>query len=248
MRHILLTVLMLLLCTPAKAEQSVVVGMGNFEPYFMENTQSGVFAELVTAIFNRMPGFRPDYRFGLSNHQLWGAYAGGRVDAVANVFDYVTLEGCRSDPVFRFRDVAITLQSEALQIESVVDLKNHSIVTFEGAYEFFGESFASVVNKQHYKEVGKPNLQARMLMAGRFDVSVGDLLIFLHARQELRARDPDTPLPAVTVHDIFPQITTRMAFKDTAICQAFNVALAELKASGEYDAIYERYTQRYMGK
>lgn len=226
---------------PEQGPQPVVVAMGNFEPYFLASSQSGIFTDIVTAVFERMPGYEPHYLFGLSNNQLGSAFAGGRADAVANVFDTVELEGCRSDPVFRFRDVAITLFSEDLDIQSVIDLKGRSIVSFEGAYDFFGPSFSSVVEKAHYKEVEKPHLQARLLMAGRYQVSVGDLMIFLQARQSIAQKEGRDALPAIVVHDIFPQKYSRMAFKEQAVCTAFNEALAQLKASGEYEAIYTRY-------
>lgn len=226
---------------PEQAPQPVVVAMGNFEPYFLSSSQSGIFTDIVTAVFKGMPEYEPHYMFGLSNNQLWSAFSGGRADAVVNVFDSVELEGCRSDPVFRFRDVAISLLSEDLDIESVVDLKGHSIITFEGAHNFFGPAFSGVIQQAQYKEVEKPHLQARLLMAGRYEVSVGDLMIFLQARQSIAQKEGRDVLPAIVVHDIFPQIYSRMAFKDSAVCARFNEALASLKASGEYEAIYTRY-------
>ena len=78
-------------------------------------------------------------------------------------------------------------------------------------------------------------------MAGRYQVSVGDLMIFLQARQSIAQKEKRDALPSIVVHDIFPQQYSRMAFKDQAICAAFNEALALLKASGEYEAIYTRY-------
>ncbi|MDN3638737.1 transporter substrate-binding domain-containing protein [Simiduia curdlanivorans] len=227
-------------------KKSIVIGMGNFEPYFIAESETGIFTDLINAVFVHMPDYRPVYKFGFGNTALWASYEAGRIDAVTNLFDLIQLEGCRTDPVFLYRDVAITTAINAPSIESVADLAGLSIVTFQGASKFLGPEFTSVISADRYSETEKPELQARMLMGGRYDVSVGDLLIFLDARKKLRARsaanDADFP---IVVHDIFPQILARMGFRNQALCDAFNSGLEKIKASGEYSEIYRRYYQEY---
>jgi len=227
-------------------KKSIVIGMGNFEPYFIADNETGIFTEVINAVFVHMPEYKPVYKFGLGNTALWASYETGRVDAVTNLFDLIEIEGCRTDPVFLYRDVAITSAINAPSIQSVTDLAGLSIVTFQGASKFFGPEFSGVIRTDKYSETEKPELQARMLMGGRYDVSVGDLLIFLDARKKLRARsaDKNAEFPIV-VHDIFPQISARMGFRNQALCDAFNSGLAKVKASGEYSAIYRRYYQNY---
>ncbi|UTA47081.1 transporter substrate-binding domain-containing protein [Simiduia sp. 21SJ11W-1] len=224
--------------------QAVTVGMGNFEPYFIAESQSGVFADIIRATFARIPNYEPAFVFGHSNKGLWASFEAGRLDSVANILEAMPFEACKSEPAFRFRDVAITLADSRFAISSVSDLSGKSIVTFEGAVTYFGESFAAVVEEGRYQEVNKPSLQAKMLYGGRYQVSAGDMFIFLHARKALRARGQGTA--DVVFHEIFPALETRMGFKDEALCKAFDVALAELKASGEYEAIYERHLNRLL--
>lgn len=226
--------------------QAVTVGMGNFEPYFVSRTKSGVFADVIQAVFDKLPGYEPVFVFGHSNRALWASFEAGRVDAVANVFEAHQLGSCRSEPAFRFRDVAVSLADSQFAIDSIEDLRGKSLVTFEGAQDFFGPGFAAIVDPARFLEVTKPSLQAKMLYGGRYQVSVGDLFIFLNARRKLDARAVGSS--EVVIHDIFPSIETRMGFTDTTLCKAFDKALAELKASGEYDRIYERHLNVLLEK
>lgn len=247
MRNCFLGLMLALVTTSAQAQlpQKVHVGMGNFEPYYVAEGHTGIFADIIKAVFRDLPDYQLQFDYGYTNSQMWGAYASGRLDAVTNLFDAVALETCRSDPVFRFRDVAISRTDNALVFNTVADLRGRTIVSFDGASRFFGDQFAQVIHPERYQEIGKPKLQVRLLLSGRSEVSVGDLYIFLAARQELVQAGKLTDLPAIAVHDIFPQLSSRMGFRDPVLCQAFNVALAKLRASGEYDAIYQRYMSQY---
>ncbi|BFM10619.1 hypothetical protein R50072_07720 [Simiduia litorea] len=235
-----------MVCADDANKQRIVIGMGNFEPYFIADKESGLFTELINAVFVHMPDYKPVYKFGFSNAALWASYEAARVDAVTNLFDSIAVEGCRTDPVFLYRDVAITSAINAPSIESVADLAGLSIVTFQGASKFFGPEFYSVIRADKYSETEKPELQARMLMGGRYDVSVGDLLIFLNARKKLRARPADKDAEfSIHIHDIFPQIMASMGFREQGLCDAFNAGLKAVKDSGEYTAIYRRYYKAY---
>nr|WP_246341176.1 ABC transporter substrate-binding protein [Simiduia aestuariiviva] len=220
--------------------------MGNFEPYFVERNQSGIFADLIREIFSEIPNAEPAFVFGHSNNSLLANYNAGRLDAVANLFDSADIDTCRSDPVFRFRDVAITLAEDAISISTVSALKGKSIVTFEGARNFFGSEFSQLIDDKHYQEVGKPELQAKILFSLRYQVSVGDLFIFLNAKKKLEQRAHS--LSEVVVHDIFPKIESRMGFKDAALCQTFNAALKKVRESGRYEAIYSDHLQALTAK
>ena len=223
--------------SPAKSEE-ITIGMGNFKPYFISESETGIFTDIITAVFRQMPDYQPKYFFGLSNHGLWARFKAGGIDAVSNLFDSVKVDVCRSDPVFRFHDVAISHADAKLQINKIADLAGKSIISFQGAKAFFGDEFSRQL-EDRYKEVRNPAKQARILAVGRVDVSVGDLFIFLHEISELEAHIA-SPKDFV-IHEIFPKISTRMGFKDEKVCAAFNKALEKIRKSGEYERIYASY-------
>ncbi len=218
---------------------SVTIGMGNFEPYFIEEGQTGIFADLVNAVFNEMPGIEPKYYFGYSNKRLWHEFSMKKLDAVANLIDSVKLEACRSDPIFRFRDIIVSKRSKQLTIKSLADLEGKHIITFQGARGFFGETFNKYSRHGTYHEVARPSMQVKTLISNNADVSVGDMFIFLQSLKHV------TPLTVTaqdfTFHDIFPAIYSRMGFQDERICHRFNAALKTIKDNGTYERIYERY-------
>jgi len=215
--------------------------MGNFKPYYIESENSGLFTDVVSAVFREMPDYEPSYVWSLSNNALWASFAAGRLDAVSNLFDSVDMNGCRTDPVFRFHDVAITRADSKIQLQSTSDLKHKRVVAFQGAKGFFGETFTQQIDSAVYEEVSKPELQANMLRVKRYDVSVGDLYIFLEALKGLGGQGA-SPSDFV-VHDIFPSIYSRLGFRDKALCGEFNAALKKVKASGEFETIYSGYLE-----
>ena len=232
----------LIIGLPQASAKELSVGMGNFKPYYIESENSGVFTDVISAVFREMPDYEPNYVWGLSNNGLWASFAAGRLDAVSNLLDSVEISGCRTDPVFRFHDVAITRVSSGLQLQDVSDLKGKSVVAFQGAKGFLGSRYLEQLSAARYEEVGKPESQAKMLWVKRYDVSVGDMYIFFESLKSLNSEGVQTS--DFKVHKIFPSIYARFGFLDETLCEPFNAALKKVKASGEFEAIYSGYLEK----
>lgn len=239
MRTFVLACLILTSATNITVAREVTIGMGNFAPYFIAERNSGIFTDIIEAIFRDIPDHQPKYLFGRPNKRLWHDFRKGKIDAVSNLLDSVKLEGCRSDPIFRFRDVAVTRVKDDLKIQNISDLAGKRIITFQGAKDFFGPEFARFTNFTVYTEVAQQELQSTMLYHGRADVSVGDMFIFLYSLRKIR-RFEVKPSEFV-FHEIFPPISSRMGFRDVELCALFNNALKQVRSSGEYENIYNAY-------
>lgn len=223
------------------AAKDVTIGMGNFAPYYIAEGETGIFIDLIKAVFRRLPDHQPRFLFGRPNKRLWIDFKNGKIDAVSNMFGSVEWQGCRSEPVFRFRDVAVTRADAGLALKSIDDLAGKRIVTFQGAAGFFGPKFADL-DFAKYTEVGKPEIQARILYLGRVDVSVGDMFLFL---QSVKTSTKPAMEPAdFAFHDILPPTLSRMGFHDRELCLRFDAALKEVRASGEYERIYQTYLKQ----
>jgi len=238
MRSVALCVLVFVPLVQAK---EVTVGAGSFGPYYMPETNSGIFPDIISAVFREMPGFEPKYVFDINVEDVWRSYQAGRLDAISNLFDSLEAQGCRSEPVFRFKDVAVSKLKDNRRLENLTDLKGLSIVAFAGAKGFLGEEYARNAESKNYIEVGKQQLQARMLLSDRYDVNIGDLYIFLNGLQQVSSIN--IAPSEFRVHELFPQISSRMGFRDKALCPLFNAGLEKVKASGEYERIYQRYLE-----
>ena len=207
--------------------------MGNFEPFYISAGETGVFTDLIKAVFYKMPGHEPKFLFGRSNKRLWHEFRVGEIDAVSNLIDSEPLEACRSDKIFLFRDMAITRKRDHLSIKQIADLAGKRIVTYQGAKGFHGEALANAINEQHYRELAQQNWQAKALFNHEADVSIGDIFIFLHSLNKLQylGVTPDD----FSYHDIFPAIYARMGFRDAQLCRLFNVALKKIRDQNNID-------------
>ncbi|MFC1674215.1 substrate-binding periplasmic protein [Pseudomonadota bacterium] len=233
----------LVLCfSNASSATTVTIGMGNYEPYYIADGETGIFTDLLAAVFRHLPGHEPKFLFGRPNKRLWQEFKQGRIDGVANLPSNEDLGGCVTDPVFQFHDVAITKVEADLAIESVSDLAGLRVVAFQGAKEFLGDEYSKFTNFKEYTEIAQQELQSSMLFGGRADVSVGDMFLFLYS---LKSIEHWKVAPAdFKFHPIFPKLTTSMGFMEVGMCSQFNDALKKVRQSGEYDEIYRSYLDK----
>ncbi len=227
----------------AAQQHEIVIGAGNFAPYFIADEHSGVFTDIINAAFEHLPQYQVTFRFGLSVNRMVNDFEEGRLDATANIFADHEVEGCKTDPVFRFQDVAVTLKEKHLTISTIADLKDKRIIVYQGATTFLGQNFhIMAAYNPYYKETAKPYLQPRMVATGRVDVSVGDIYMFFHNLPEWS--NGQAAPEQFEVHEIFPVLYTHLVFRDSALCEEFNRALRIIQENGRYEAIYQRYLQQ----
>lgn len=165
----------------------------------------------------------------------------GLADAALTVNASSGLQLCYSDTYIVYRNYAISLASRGLQIAEVTDLRQYSVRAFQNARLYLGPDFAAAVEGHaSYTETPSQLTQNSMLFAGRVDVVVGDINIFNWYSRQI----PPQQRQPVALHPIFLPVEYKVGFRDPAQCQAFNQGLAQLRASGRYDAIIAGYTQR----
>lgn len=229
----------------ASAAEELVVGLQCFEPHFIERGNTGIFTDLVKEAFALLPQYQLTFRHGMSVKRVIQELKNGGIDAGPNVFG-PDVKGHMSEPLFRFTDVAVSLKSRNLVIRELSDLKGRSLIAYEGAKIVWGQEFGKTVEAcSSYAEVAEPMLQAKLVAKGRYDVSVGDIYIFLHSlRQWVHGKyQPEH----FEFHRIFPDKYTAMAFRDKKVRDDFNRALEEIKRNGKYEAVYEKYLQALGG-
>ena len=241
--RVLFAIFVALMHCGAQARE-IKVGVGNFPPYFSEKGTDGLFNELIREIFALMPQYQLTLVPQMSNYRLVHSLQDGSVDGAANIFPNVDVEGCRSDPAFRFADVAVTRKDQHMAIDSVSDLANKKIVTYQGARVLLGDAFAQVTrgNADLYREVPQPLDQARALALGQADVSVGDMYIFLYSLKDWS--NVQFKADQFEMHKLFPDSYTFMGFREQKLCDDFNTALHTLKKTGKYEAVYARYLKQ----
>lgn len=152
-----------------------------------------------------------------------------------------------SDDFISYHNFAISKKRHNLRIQSIQDLTQYSPVAWQNAYINLGPSFARYfgpdakgAHLENYLEFVNQDSQNDYFWVGRADVIIIDKTIFLWHRKRLASKYETQQ--SVEFHDIFDQATHfKVNFKDKAIRDDFNVALAQLRSSGAYQAMIDQY-------
>ncbi|MEZ6072554.1 MAG: transporter substrate-binding domain-containing protein [Pirellulales bacterium] len=154
-----------------------------------------------------------------------------------------------SDNYVTFRNAAITKRATGIEINSIADLKGKSILAWQNAYEDLGPEFAALFSpdvkapyRAKYREIADQREQVAMFWKGEADVIVIDDTIMQWFTNELSdTLDTSAPLDR---HQIFAAKTPfRISFKSEQVRDDFNAGLKQLRESGAYQKIYEKYLQ-----
>ena len=224
----------------ASFSKDLVVGVANFEPFFIEENERGIFVDVIKEVFKLMPQHTIKFSF-MTNRRLLEDLNTGALDAAVNMLENYELNHVYlSEPVFRYRDAVIALKSKNLTINAVADLQKTSIATHQGAMDYLGAEFKALAQAHpNYKEYRVQSQICEAVAAETMDVGIEDPYVFFFDLKRLN--QADTPADAFAVYPIFPEGYTLMGFKDESIRNEFNQALATLKANGTYEAVFETY-------
>lgn len=148
-----------------------------------------------------------------------------------------------AEPTVLYQDVAITLQKNNLHLGSIADLKDKSIVGFQGAAHFLGPEFSAVVKgKKDYAETSDEKRRVLQLYSSGVQVYVGDVNVYRYYRKTAAAvLDVSAP---VEIHQLFkpaPQKFNHAVFRDKQLRDDFDAGLKQLKASAQYKQIIQKY-------
>lgn len=222
--------------------QNITIAVGNFEPFFMPDKDDGLFIEVIRAVYAQLPEYRIELLY-MSNDRIARELRLGRVDAAANIMSAANQNHIKlSLPIFRYSDVAISLKSKRICINDFDDLTKHSLATFQGATEFFGEDYkAAIEQNKDYNEYAHVDTTIRQLAKGRVEVIIIDVhMVPFFIEKYLKGQ---LTLDELRFHYIFPVPTAHsyMGFNDPKLRDDFDQAFIEIKQSGAYEAIYDRY-------
>ena len=170
------------------------------------------------------------------------ALARGDVDAAMTVRPDAELGAALSEVAIIYHNQAMTLADRGIAIDTIEDLADHSIMAFQNARIYLPDPYRAIADgNPAYSEVAEQHRQNLALFMGEVEVVVADINIFNWFTDDPRVTSMADSRQPVTRHAIFPPTSYRVGFRDEATRDAFDVALAALRASGRYDAIIESY-------
>jgi polar amino acid transport system substrate-binding protein len=225
------------------ATQVLKIGVGNFPPFFIEKEKSGIFIEITNEIFKQFPEYTVKYIFMSNNRLLHEINLGQRIDVACNIFAGSKVNAHLSDPIFRYKDVAISKRSSQLIINEVSDLQGKSIAAYQGATELLSGDFKEMAKQNpRYAEYPHPKETTLLMLSDKTQIRVGDINIFWHDLKNKRyVKDHKADADNFNIHALWPEVYSHIAFKDKSLRNAVNKVITTLKGNGKIEAIYAKY-------
>lgn len=235
---------LLLACLPLPAlAADVVMAFGEkIPPFCFPESDSGIELEVIgQALAYKGHRLIPRY-FPLARVPL--EFKMGHVDAAMTDLgtDLGQQGGFYGDPAVLYNNVFISLKSRDLHISRPADLKGLTVVAFPGALKRYPAWLQAVDQAGLYYEQNNQELQVTGLNKGRFDLVLSDQNIFHYFELQLERNSLFKAKP-VQLH-AFVKLDPndyRPVFRSQQVRDDFNLGLAQLKASGRYQAIYDSY-------
>lgn len=164
----------------------------------------------------------------------------GAIDAAAVSMNEPRRPGVHYSKEFlAFQNVVVTHKAANLKIEKLSDMKGRSVAAWQGAAAQHGADYFEnlVKDNPNYFESMDQAAQYRMFAEHHVDALVVDQYIFLWWRKQ-------DPHPEEYVfHPVLPPNPFHIAFRDAALCDAFNEGLDQIAASGERERIFKKYLE-----
>ena len=216
-------------------------------PYMIKETDSGLDIEIPREALKRAGVDLSVQYMALNRAQIQVQMKAA--DLMAPFFQQNTPGLYISEPYVMYRPAAFSLSKNELNINTLQDLGNYEIITFQGARGYFGPTFMAATRKSpSYIEHHDMTVLITLLSTGRTDVVVLDYNIFHYFLNQAHSKASsgnalyrhDVSQP-ITFHDIFPQVPAVAAFHDQTHRDLFNKGLKAIKADGTHAKIIGKY-------
>jgi polar amino acid transport system substrate-binding protein len=237
--------LVLACCMPQMAwSANVSMAFGDrIPPFSFPETNSGIELEVIgEALAVRGHVLKPVYfPFARVPHEFKaGTVDASMTDGGQDLTPYGAFYG---DSAVVYDNVFITLAERKLKINTPADLAGLSVISFNGAEKRYPQWLDAVVKAGHFTAQNNQALQVKTLEMGRYDVVLSDRTIFRYFTQQQAQGHPLKPTVVHAFTTVNPQ-DYRPLFRDRQVRDDFNAGLKQLKASGRFQAIYDKYLIR----
>jgi len=229
--------------SPAARADTVSMAFGEkIPPFCFPETDSGIEVEILReALAFRGHTMKPHY---YPFARIPVAFKAGDVDAAMTDLgeDMEKWGAFYGDPAVFYDNVFISLKERHLAIKTPDDLQGLTVISFAGAARRYPDWLDGVKKAGHYFEQNDQALQVLTLDRGRYDIVLSDRNIFRYFTQQLKLNKSFHPKPVVEQSFVkFNPMDYRAIFRDKKIRDDYNAGLKNLKDSGRFNAIYQKY-------
>lgn len=224
-------------------------------PFVIAQTKQGMQIEIVEAAFS-VNNYQVNFmHLPLSLHM--GIYKRRRIDGLITLSDSdikinseakinsdTELGLYLSKPYINYQNVVITLAKSNLHISKLSELSGKRIAAFQNAAIFLNSEYNNVVKGSNsYVELADQKSQLALLFTERVDVIVMDVNIFKYILLDLQKSEKSKSIytEKVNIHPLFEIKSYCAGFKSKQLQELFDEGIMEIKATGQYQAIIDRY-------
>ena len=236
----------LLICPSAEAATPLRIAYGDsLPPWVFADTDSGILLDITRASvepagYQVVPVYYPYAR-------RVTAYVNHQVDVVTDISPSVVvkegLEGYLSVLFYSYENYAISLAEHHYQFNSIMDLSQLKLLSWQGAVHTLGGEYAKMARANpFYEETHNQENQIQMLYLKRVEVIQMDLQIFKYYRGLVGEKGKIDTQQAVDMFPLFGKNHCGFLFRSEAARDAFNQHFVALKNSPQHEQIYEKYT------
>lgn len=232
------------MAAPRATSQELLIATSSSIPPFVIAEDRGIVIDIMREAL-APAGYTPSFLFA-PNRRVSHELEQGSVGGVYNLA-FGTIDGVHySAPVIEYQNVAVTLSSAGIRLDSLQALRGLRIAAFQNAPAFLGEEFGALVSDHNaYQEVANQRSQLSLLFKGGADVIILEKRIFEYFLEQRRLSGAD--IQPVTFHALFPPAPRYAAFREQHVREQFDAGLKILRASGRYQEIIQRYLPELPG-
>ncbi len=245
---LLLCFLFLFTSVNAYCHKNLTVAFGNaLAPWVFPENDTGIVVDIITAAlepvgYTIIPSYTPYAR-------RINTYKNDLVDVASDMnMNTITTEelvGFYSGPIYQYQNYLIALSENNFTLNSLEDVGSHSLIGWQGAKGHLGELYRNIVSENpNYEETHDQALQVKMLFMKRFEVAQMDSHIFKFYRNQIQSSGIVDTSPKVDFFPVLGSSPNGFLFKDKAVRDIFIERIKLLKANGEYQKIYDKYTAK----
>lgn len=225
----------------AEATRLLKMGVAQFPPYAYKTDTGeikGLEVEILRTCFTDSP-YQIDY-VHLPYGRLPIELANKTIDGHITTLPTAHSEFYYSQVVApEYHAVAISLTENKIELNSVSDLSNKSIIAHQRATQYYGQQYAAIAKKNglKYRELADQMQQIKLLYNNLADVIViGKNIFYFFKNQAIFNTNK-----AIDIHPILGgKVGYHNVFNSAAARDYFDKCLVEIKKNGRYQELVEK--------
>ena len=239
--YVCLVLVLAILYSENSSANRLILATDDGPPHMIKGTDSGIDIDIVKQVFNQI-GYDIDTIYvPLERAKLM--LSENKADVfIPTFFQPDDNNFYLSEPVINYRPMVFSLKSNNVSYKSVRDLKNLSIVTFQGASGYFGEEFSKLSQKPDYRELHNMAKFPELLLRERYDVVVLDFYIFYYyLKKHLENSRVKYAYKEIASFALIPEVKAYAGFNDKVLRDNFNQQLSIFQQAKSDQKIIEYY-------